>query len=220
MKIRIWDLPTRIFHWLLVLCIAFLVFSGETGNLFDWHQTAGIIVLSLVIYRVLWGFFGSTTARFSHFFYSPSSIIAYAKTLLNKQSKPHVGHNPLGGLMVFVMLALLLFQGVTGLFATDEVLVEGPLFGLVDEGTADWLTGLHHSSAELLIPIVVLHILAIVFYRVYKKQNLVKPMITGEAELPETKHSMIKIVPAIYGIVLMVVCYLAVYFGLPLLAGI
>ena len=217
MKIQIWDLPTRIFHWLLVVCVAFLVFSGETGNLFDWHQTAGIIVLSLVIYRILWGFLGSTTARFSNFFYSPSQIIAYAKSLFNRQSEPHAGHNPMGGLMVFLMLAVLLFQGVTGLFSTDEILVEGPLFELVDTDTADWITGLHHSSAEILIPIIVLHILAIIFYRVYKKQNLVKPMITGEADLPLTKQPVIKIVPAIYGIVLMVVCYLAVYFGLPLL---
>ncbi len=219
MKIKIWDLPTRLFHWLLVLCIAFLVFSGKTGNLFDWHQTAGIIVLALVLYRLVWGFVGSSTARFSDFFYSPSKVIAYAKTLFKRDSDRHVGHNPVGGLMVFAMLAVLLFQGVTGLFSTDEILVEGPLYELVDSDTADWLTGLHHSSSEILIPLVVLHILAIIFYRVYKKQNLVKPMITGDAEFPEAKQSEIKIVPAVYGVVLMVVCYLALYFGLPLLAA-
>ena len=219
MKIKVWDFPTRLFHWLLVICIAFLIFSGKSGNLFDWHQTAGIIVLALVLYRLVWGLFGSTTARFSHFLYSPSKVIAYAKTLFNRESEKHAGHNPMGGLMVFAMLAVLLFEGVTGLFSTDEVLVEGPLYELVDSDTADWLTGLHHSSSEILIPLIVLHILAIIFYRIYKKQDLIKPMITGDAELPEVKQSSIKIVPAVYGIVLMVVCYLALYYGLPLLVA-
>ena len=104
MKLQVWDLPTRLFHWILVLSVGFLVFSGETGNLFDWHQTAGIVVLALVLYRLLWGLFGSTTARFSDFIYSPANIFAYAKKLFSRQAEPHAGHNPVGGLMVVLML--------------------------------------------------------------------------------------------------------------------
>jgi cytochrome b len=219
MKLQIWDLSTRLFHWLLVLCVGFLIFSGKTGNLFDWHQTAGIIVLSLVLYRLLWGVFGSTTARFSDFIYSPAKIFAYAKNMFSRQAEPHAGHNPVGGLMVVVMLGLLLFQGVTGLFSTDDVLVEGKLYELVDEETAEWVTGLHYQSAELLIPVLVLHILAIIFYRLYKKHDLLKPMITGSAEFAEKPSKLVIMKPAIVGVVLIVVSYLAVYFGLEWFAG-
>lgn len=214
MKLQVWDLSTRLFHWLLVLSVGFLIFSGKTGNLFDWHQTVGIIVLALLLYRLLWGVFGSTTARFSDFIYSPAKIFAYAKNMFSRRAEPHAGHNPVGGLMVVVMLALLLFQGGTGLFSTDDVLVEGKLYELVDEETAEWLTGLHHESAELLIPVLVLHILAIVFYRLYKKHDLLKPMITGSAEFAEKPNKLLVMKPAVIGIVLMVVSYLAVHFGL------
>lgn len=219
MKIQIWDLPTRIFHWVLVVCFVFLVFSGETGNLFEWHSTAGIIVLSLVLYRLIWGFIGSTTSRFSDFLYSPRQIIAYAKTLFSHQTVHHAGHNPVGGVMVLVMLALLLFQGGTGLFSTDEVLVEGPLYGLVSETTAELMSDLHHSSAELMIPLVILHVLAIVFYRIYKKHDLVKPMLTGKTDFPEAMNKPLRFTSAIYGMILMLVCCLLLYFGLPWLGS-
>jgi cytochrome b len=219
MKLQVWDLPTRLFHWILVLSIGFLIFSGKTGNLFDWHQTAGIIVLALLLYRLVWGVFGSTTSRFSDFIYSPSKIIAYAKNILSRKADTHAGHNPVGGMMVIVMLGLLLFQGVTGLFSTDDVLVEGKLYGLVDEGTAEWMTSLHHQSSELLIPVLILHILAIIFYRVYKKSNLTKAMITGSAEFEEKPAKSIIMKPAVIGVVLLAVSYAVMYFGLNWLAA-
>lgn len=214
MNLQIWDLSTRVFHWVLVVSVGFLIFTGKTGNLFDWHQTAGIVVLALLLYRLIWGVFGSTTARFSDFIYSPFKVFAYARNMFSRQAEPHAGHNPVGGLMVVVMLGLLLFQGITGLFSTDDVLVEGKLYGWVDEDTAEWLTGLHHESAELLIPVLVLHILAIVFYRIYKKHDLLKPMITGRAEFAEKPSKLLIMKPAVAGIVLLIVSYLAVHFGL------
>jgi cytochrome b len=216
MKIQVWDLPTRLFHWVLVLSVGFLIFSGKTGNLFDWHQTSGIIVLALLLYRLVWGVFGSTTSRFSDFVYSPSKVIAYAKSMFSRRAIPHAGHNPVGGVMVIVMLGLLLFQGVTGLFSTDDVLVEGKLYGLVNEDTAEWITGLHHQSSELLIPVLVLHILAIIFYRAYKKHDLTKAMITGSAEFEEKPTKSIIMKPAIVGVVLLAVSYAVMYFGLNL----
>lgn len=218
MKIQVWDLSTRVFHWLLVLSFAFLVYSGKTGNLFDWHQTAGIVLLSLVVYRILWGFFGSSTSRFSQFLYSPKNVLAYAKTLFKRDSKAHVGHNPMGGLMVLVMLLVLLFEGVTGLFATDEILIEGPLYNWVSYDTSVWLTDLHHQASEIMIPLVILHILAIAFYHFYKRQNLIKPMFTGTTERDGTSEPATSMRPAIVGLILMALCYAALHFGLPMIA--
>ena len=218
-KIKVWDLPTRLFHWILVACFAFLFLSGDTGFLFEWHSVIGIAVLALLLFRIIWGFVGSTTARFSSFIFSPASVIAYAKTLLSRTADPHAGHNPLGGLMVFAMLAGLLFQGFTGLFTTDDILVEGPLYGYVDEDTAEWFGSLHHQSFEILMPLVVLHIAAIIFYRVYKKTNLVKPMIDGYRELPEAEAGTLKMASAWVGIVLMAASYALLYFGFKWLAS-
>ncbi|RVU80988.1 cytochrome B [Leucothrix sargassi] len=216
MKLKVWDLPTRLFHWILVASVGFLIYSGKTGELFDWHQTAGIVVLALILYRLIWGFVGSSTARFSDFLYSPAKIFAYAKNLFSRKAEPHAGHNPVGGLMVVVMLGLLLFQGITGLFSTDDILVEGKLYDLVDSDTADWMTGMHHTSSEFLIPVLVLHILAIVFYRIWKKHDLLKPMITGSAEFTEAPKKSPVMKSAIIGLVIMALSYAALYFGLDL----
>lgn len=218
-KVKVWDLPIRLFHWILVACFAFLFLSGETGYLFDWHPVIGVVVLALLLFRIIWGFVGSTTARFSNFLYSPARIIAYAKTLLSRSAEPHAGHNPLGSLMVFAMLAGLLFQGFTGLFTTDDVLVEGPLYSYVDESTAEWFGSLHHQSFEILMPFVVLHIAAIIFYRVYKKANLVTPMINGYSELPEAEAGQLKMVSGWVGVVLMAACYAVLYFTFRWLSG-
>ena len=219
MKVQVWDLSTRLFHWILVLSVGFLIFSGKTGNLFDWHQTAGIIVLALLLYRLVWGVFGSTTSRFSDFIYSPSKIIAYAKNMFSRKAEPHAGHNPVGGLMVFVMLGLLLAQGVTGLFSSDDILVEGKLYSLVDEDTSWWLTGLHHDLSEFLIPVLVLHILAIIFYRLYKKHDLLKPMFTGSAEFADKPSKSPVMKSAVLGVVIMAISYVVLYFGLPWLGS-
>ena len=216
MKLKVWDLPTRLFHWILVASVGFLIYSGKTGELFDWHQTAGIVVLALILYRLVWGFVGSSTARFSDFLYSPAKIIAYAKNLFSRKAEPHAGHNPVGGLMVVVMLGLLLFQGITGLFSTDDILVEGKLYDLVDSDTSEWMTSMHHTSSEFLIPVLVLHILAIVFYRIWKKHDLLKPMITGSAEFAEAPKKSPVMKSAIIGLVIMALSYAALYFGLDL----
>lgn len=121
--------------------------------------------------------------------------------------------------MVFAMLAGLLFQGFTGLFTTDDVLVEGPLYSYVDESTAEWFGSLHHQSFEILMPFVVLHIAAIIFYRVYKKANLVTPMINGYNELPEAEAGQLKMVSGWVGVVLMAACYAVLYFTFRWLAG-
>jgi len=182
--VKIWDSPTRLFHWGLVLLFGFMWFSGETGNYLDLHMKAGMLILSLILYRIIWGFIGSSSARFSSFT-SPIGVIKHTLTLFKRDPEIHAGHNPLGGLMVIALLIMLALQAGAGLFSSDLVLTEGPLFNLVDEETAEEMTDFHHLGFNILLILSGLHVAAIVFYRVIKRTNLLKPMITGKTVWPE-----------------------------------
>lgn len=174
-RVRLWDLPTRLFHWLLALGVIAALVSGQIGGrLIDLHGKIGLGIAGLVAFRLVWGFAGSTYARFAYFFPSPTRIKAY----LNGEWRG-LGHNPLGALSVFALIFLLTAQVVTGLFANDDIAFVGPLYDLVDRSLSDRLTGIHHLLSNVLIGLVVLHLAAIVFYVRVKKDNLVKPMLTG-----------------------------------------
>ncbi|TCV86414.1 cytochrome b/b6 domain-containing protein [Sulfurirhabdus autotrophica] len=178
--IKIWDLPTRLFHWSLVILLGVSWASIElSDNAFNIHEYSGYTILSLVIFRVLWGIFGSTTSRFRTFIRGLQPTIAYAKTLLQSKPGNQIGHNPLGGWMVLLMLGFLLFQAVTGLFSNDDVSSEGPLAHWISKDISDILSGLHHESFDILLVIVGLHIAAVLFYRFFKRDNLITPLITG-----------------------------------------
>lgn len=177
-RIRLWDLPTRLFHWGLVLCVLAAIISGQVGgNLMDWHGRIGLLIVGLVAFRLAWGLFGSTYARFVHFFPTPDKVRAYLKG----EWKGH-GHNPLGAFSVFGLLGLLAFQVASGLFSNDDIAFVGPLADLVSKDLSNRLTGLHHLASNLLIALIVLHIGAIVFYVRVKKENLLRPMVTGWKE--------------------------------------
>ena len=177
-RIRVWDLPTRIFHWALVLAVVAAIISGQLGgNLIEVHGKIGLGIVGLVVFRLVWGFVGSTYARFVQFVPTPARIRAYLKGDWRGE-----GHNPLGALSVLGLLALLLCQLLTGLVANDDIAFRGPLFDLVGEALSNRLTGLHHKVGDLLIGLIVLHVAAIVFYVRFRKQNLVKPMLTGWKE--------------------------------------
>ncbi|MEO8409242.1 MAG: cytochrome b/b6 domain-containing protein [Propionivibrio sp.] len=174
-RIRVWDLPTRLFHWLLVALIAAAVISVKIGgNAMDWHGRFGLAILGLLAFRLTWGFLGSSHARFASFFPTPSSVQAYLRGEWRG-----VGHNPLGAFSVFGMLALIIVQFSTGLFANDDIAFDGPLRRLVSKELSDQLTGIHKLSIKFLIALIVLHLAAIAFYAVVKKDRLVGPMITG-----------------------------------------
>jgi cytochrome b len=178
-RILVWDLPTRVFHWSLVLAVTVAVVSGEIGG--DWmevHGKAGLAILGLVAFRLAWGFAGSTHARFLNFLPTASSLRAYLRGRWKGQ-----GHNPLGALSVFALLGLLAVQAGTGLFGNDEISFTGPLFALVEEGLANRLTGLHKQLAYVLLAVLAVHIVAILVYLLIKKDNLVKPMVTGWKEV-------------------------------------
>lgn len=177
-RIRIWDLPTRVFHWLLaILVVAAIVTAEVGGNLIEWHGRIGILMAGLLAFRIVWGFVGSTYARFRQFFPTPGKISAYLRGTWQGG-----GHNPLGALSVFGLITVLCFQVLTGLVANDDIAFSGPLADLVGRDWSNRLSGLHHLLADVLIPLIVLHVAAIVFYARIKKKNLVRPMITGWQE--------------------------------------
>ncbi|MCP5371468.1 MAG: cytochrome b/b6 domain-containing protein [Hyphomicrobiales bacterium] len=184
-KIRVWDLPVRLFHWLLVVLVAVSIYTGLTGGLkgMDLHMVSGQAILCLVAFRVLWGFIGSRHARFVHFVRGPRAMLAYLRdSRAGRAWTP--GHNPLGALSVLAMLALLAVQGTTGLFANDDIFLEGPLAAKVSKGTSDYLTFIHHLAADALFILIGLHLAAILGYLVVKRDNLVTPMVTGRKVPP------------------------------------
>jgi len=177
-RIKVWDLPTRLFHWLLALTVAAALVTGEIGgNLIDWHGRLGLLTVGLVVFRLVWGIVGSTYARFSQFLPTPDAIAAYLKGQWQG-----LGHNPLGALSVLALLGLVSLQVASGLFANDDIAFNGPLFDLVSKESSDRLTGIHKAASSLLILVIVLHVGAIAFYARVKKHNLVKPMVTGWSE--------------------------------------
>ncbi len=203
---RVWDLPVRLFHWALVICIAGSWISAEVGfNGMTWHTRFGYAALTLVLFRILWGLFGSRHARFSDFVRGPITVLRYLPTLLRREQSPYAGHNPLGGLSVVVMLVLVLVQAATGLFADDDIFFEGPLNGWVSNKVADALTSLHHLNFNLLLVVVGIHILAVLWYWVWKRQNLIWPMVTGSKPQEGEPESPAP-VPAWRAPVLLVVC--------------
>lgn len=181
--VKVWDLPTRLFHWVLVVLVAMLGISGQLGKL-EIHMVLGPAVLALVLFRVLWGFAGTTTARFSHFVRGPKAIAEYLAAARHGQVRS-VGHNPLGAYSVLALLAILAVQAASGLFATDDIVTDGPLVHLVSSKTAALLSTVHRVSFKLLLAFVALHVGAVAFYKLVKKDDLVRAMITGTKQVPE-----------------------------------
>lgn len=179
-RVRIWDLPTRLFHWALVIClIGSLISVSLGGNAVEWHFRFGYGILTLLLWRVLWGFLGPRYARFSHFLGSPALLLA---RLRGKKPAPAAGHNPWGALSVYVMLKLLFLQVLTGLFANDSILWDGPLRPLVSGETSDLITTLHRLNRWLLLGFIGLHLCAITWYQTRRRARLVQAMVTGDHE--------------------------------------
>ncbi len=177
---RVWDLPVRLFHWMLAVLILVLFVTGNLGgDWLEWHKRAGFAVLALVLFRVIWGVAGNYHARFVNFVRGPRSVAAYMKTLAAGTSKPFLGHNPLGALSVLALLAVVAVQAVTGLFANDDIMLEGPFASKVSKQLSDLLTKVHKLNSDLLLFLIALHVLAIAYYYFARKENLLTPMFTG-----------------------------------------
>ena len=182
-KVLVWDLPTRLFHWMLVLGVAGLWWTGEKGPM-ETHALLGYVVLALLLFRILWGLFGSETARFASFLRGPAAGAEHVRHILAKGPLPHpAGHNPVGGWSVVLFLLVLLILSFSGLFLYDDEIFWAPLNAFVSEETENMLGWLHHVSFEALLVLVALHVGAIFLYWVVKRSNLLGPMLTGRAAI-------------------------------------
>ena len=183
LSMRVWDLPTRLFHWTIVLLIAVSYFSVQYDRM-DIHFLSGYAMLALLLFRLAWGFVGSDTSRFGRFVKSPIAGFRHLAQIGRREPDDEIGHNAAGGWMVLILLALLAFQVATGLFANDDATVEGPLKHLVANAASDRLSGLHSLNFNIILGAIGLHVLAILAYAVIKRHNLLRPMITGKKRLP------------------------------------
>lgn len=179
-KIKVWDLPVRLFHWTLVTCVAAAWITGSMGKL-DIHFILGYTVIGLLVLRLIWGFVGSPTARFSQFVKGPKAAIQYIRYRLGLPGgvEPAPGHNPIGGWMVIALLLFLAGQATTGLFTSDDIMVEGPLASYVSSKTVEILSTIHRVKANIILSLVVMHVAAVLVYLLIFRENLVRPMITG-----------------------------------------
>jgi len=180
-RVLVWDLPTRLFHWLLLICVILSFVTGNIGGIvLEYHLLSGYAILVLLIFRLAWGFVGSRTARFSSFVKGPATVLAHVTTLLKKKTEdPYLGHNPLGGWSIVAMLLVMFVQVATGLFANDDILTEGPLYAWVNNDTSNLLTWVHLINRFVLVALIAIHIFAVFFYFFFKHENLIGPMITG-----------------------------------------
>ena len=179
-SVRVWDLPTRVFHWALLACVVGLVITGKIGGgTIDWHARLGYAVLTLLLFRLVWGFVGGRWSRFASFIYSPRSLMQYLK---GRAHPDHlVGHNPLGAGSVFAMLLVLAAQISSGLISDDEISFTGPLNKWVSSADGLLATWYHKEVGQfLLLGLVALHVAAIVFYLRKKRENLIYPMVVGD----------------------------------------
>jgi cytochrome b len=184
--VRVWDLPTRTFHWVLALTIVASVVSAKIGgNAMIWHFRFGYLVFALIAFRVLWGMVGGRWSRFSSFVYAPGTVLRYLRGQSRADEHHDVGHNPLGSFSVFALLGFLALQVASGLVADDEIANVGPLNRFVSGRIASQATHWHKDYGQwILLTLVALHIVAILYYLLGKKKNLVRPMIVGDKSLP------------------------------------
>jgi cytochrome b len=185
-KTRVWDLPTRLFHWLLAfLVIALIVSAHIGGNAMEWHFRFGYAVLSLLAFRILWGFVGGYWSRFARFFYGPATAWRYFRGRSRPDEFHDVGHNPLGSFSVYALLIVLVVQVVSGLVSDDEIASSGPLVRFVSSGLSSKASAWHADVGQwLIIALAALHVLAVLFYVVVKHKQLIGPMISGDKTLP------------------------------------
>ena len=184
--IRVWDLPIRIFHWLLVFCIVGSFISINLGgNAIEWHARFGYCILTLLLFRFGWGFIGSTHARFASFFPTRQGLLNY----LQGKGPQYLGHNPLGALSVFALLFALSIQVATGLFVDDEIAFQGPFTKYVSNATVSLLFRIHEGNQVVIYSLIAIHIAAIVYYQKFKGENLVKPMLDGDKEIDPSEEA-------------------------------
>lgn len=180
-RVRVWDLPTRLFHGLLVLLVLLQYGTAQWGWLdMEWHMRLGYALLALLLFRLVWGVIGSDSSRFARFVRSPWAAVRFLRASVVDRERRTLGHNPLGGWSVLFMLTSLLVQAVSGLFSSDDIFTFGPLSGRVSGATVEWMTRVHLWNRWVLLALIVLHIAAVLVHLIAKRDNLITPMITGD----------------------------------------
>ncbi|MEY8878480.1 MAG: cytochrome b/b6 domain-containing protein [Leptothrix sp. (in: b-proteobacteria)] len=182
LRVRVWDLPTRLFHWMLLVCVVGAIVTAKVGgNAIAWHFRLGLAVLALLAFRLVWGVVGGRWSRFASFVYAPASVWRYVRGRAHPHDQFEVGHNPLGSLSVLGLLAILLGQVATGLVADDEIANTGPLIQYVSSAASSLATTWHKTGGQwLIVTLVALHVVAIAFYRLRKRVDLIGPMLHGD----------------------------------------
>jgi cytochrome b len=183
LSMRVWDLPTRLFHWAIVALVATSYVTTQLDDI-QLHLLSGYTILALLLFRLAWGFVGSDTSRFGRFVKSPVAAFRHLAAFPKREPDDEIGHNAAGGWMVLVMLLLLAVQVGTGLFSNDDVVTQGPLAQFVSKAVSDRITGYHALNFNILLGAIGLHVVAIAAYAAVKRQNLLRPMITGRKRLP------------------------------------
>ena len=179
-RIRVWDLPTRIFHWVLAALVVFSFITGKIGGSWlEWHMKSGYSILTLIVFRLAWGVAGSETSRFSSFVRGPGAFFAYARDMMARRHDAVIGHNPMGGWIVLLMLLAVLAQAVSGLFADDEIATQGPLAVKVSNALVARMSSFHAYNGWTVAILAAVHVIAIATYWLAWKDNLVRPMWTG-----------------------------------------
>jgi cytochrome b len=185
--IRVWDLPTRLFHWALAAVVVGSVVTGQVGgNAMVWHIRLGLLVMALLAFRLVWGFVGGHWSRFASFLYGPRSVMAYLRGDSGPGGRYAIGHSPVGALSVWALLGLLVVQVATGLVADDEIATTGPLNRFVSGRVAQLASEWHSAVGKtLLVVLTIAHVTAVLYYLWRKQKNLIAPMIRGDVSLPD-----------------------------------
>lgn len=179
----VWDLPLRLFHWLLAAAMGVSLYTGISGGFeeMDWHQRSGYLILGLIVFRLLWGFAGSRHARFASFLAGPGRVLSHARAMTTRRPPHTPGHNPVAGWTILLTLAAIAVQASTGLFASDDLFVEGPLVHLVEGETVSTMTRIHGWGQWILGGLVALHLLAVLVHSEVFGERIIRPMITGRS---------------------------------------
>ena len=219
--VRVWDLPTRVFHWMLALTIAGSVITAKIGGgAMEWHLRLGYLVLALLAFRLLWGVVGGRWSRFASFVYAPATVLRYLRGQARPGEHLDVGHNPLGSFSVFGLLVMLILQVATGLVADDEIASVGPLNRFVSSASASLATGWHKDWGQwIILAMVALHVAAVLFYLLHKRVNLLRPMLHGDKHLPAgTPASADGLRQRVMAVAIVTLCAVAAY-GVAALGG-
>lgn len=182
-QVKVWDWSVRVFHWCLPVLIFLMWFTNDQGEM-ERHFLVGQVLLGLLTYRFIWGVIGTPYARFKHFLYGPRAFVAYAKGFFSADKPRYLSHNPMGGLMAFVLMAAVVFQLLSGLFTTDDIFMQGPLYDSVSRSLSAWFTRWHSLFFDGLLVLIGLHLAAIVVYKL-RGEGLVKAMVTGKKQVSE-----------------------------------